>query len=299
MRVSRGMGIMSKAKMPKAKMLSKGGSTNWISGAIKKPGALRASLGVKGDKPIPAKKLAKAAKAPGKLGQRARLAQTLRGFAEGGRVKKFEEGGKVPKTIMENLRQTNPIAAAVGDFTPIVSSVVNAAEYAQHMRNGVKHNDQDSFDQAKWDAAGMIPFAKPAVRLGKGLKYTYEKARDQLRKQVAEASRATNIQNTPDYFSSEEEPNLKPKPKPKNKSPMYPAPADTAAFRAKRDKPKGMKAGGSVNEAGNYTKPGLRKKIVAQVKATATHGTKAGQWSARKAQLVAKKYKDAGGGYRD
>lgn len=57
--------------------------------------------------------------------------------------------------------------------------------------------------------------------------------------------------------------------------------------------------GGSVNEAGNYTKPSLRKRIVAQVKAAATHGTKAGQWSARKAQLVAKKYKAAGGGYRD
>ena len=57
--------------------------------------------------------------------------------------------------------------------------------------------------------------------------------------------------------------------------------------------------GGSVNKAGNYTKPGLRKRIVAQVKAAATHGTGAGQWSARKAQLVAKKYKEAGGGYRD
>ena len=57
--------------------------------------------------------------------------------------------------------------------------------------------------------------------------------------------------------------------------------------------------GGKVNAAGNYTKPGLRKKIVAQVKSAATHGTGAGQWSARKAQLVAKKYKEAGGGYRD
>lgn len=57
--------------------------------------------------------------------------------------------------------------------------------------------------------------------------------------------------------------------------------------------------GGKVNAAGNYTKPGLRKRIVAQVKAAATHGTGAGQWSARKAQLVAKKYKAAGGGYRD
>ena len=59
------------------------------------------------------------------------------------------------------------------------------------------------------------------------------------------------------------------------------------------------KEGGKVNAAGNYTKPELRKRIVAQVKAAATQGTKAGQWSARKAQLVAKKYKAAGGGYRD
>ena len=65
------------------------------------------------------------------------------------------------------------------------------------------------------------------------------------------------------------------------------------------DDRKAYKKGGKVNAAGNYTKPGLRKKIVAQVKAAATHGTGAGQWSARKAQLVAKKYKAAGGGYRD
>ena len=59
--------------------MKKGGATKkWIQSAIKKPGALRKSLGVKGDKPIPAGKLAKAAKAPGKLGQRARLAQTLK-----------------------------------------------------------------------------------------------------------------------------------------------------------------------------------------------------------------------------
>ena len=66
----RGVGEMAKGGM------AKGGK--WIQSAIKKPGALRAQLGVKGDKPIPAGKLAKAAKAPGKLGQRARLAQTLK-----------------------------------------------------------------------------------------------------------------------------------------------------------------------------------------------------------------------------
>lgn len=53
-----------------------------------------------------------------------------------------------------------------------------------------------------------------------------------------------------------------------------------------------------VNEANNYTKPEVRKKIVAQVKGDAVQGTAAGQWSARKAQLVAKKYKAAGGGYK-
>ena len=58
--------------------MKKGGSTSkWIQSAIKKPGALRASMGVKKGEKIPAKKLAAAAKKPGKMGQRARLAQTL------------------------------------------------------------------------------------------------------------------------------------------------------------------------------------------------------------------------------
>ena len=48
---------------------------------------------------------------------------------------------------------------------------------------------------------------------------------------------------------------------------------------------------------GNYTHPYLRKKLFLQIKAIKTHGTKAGQWSARKAQLLAKKYKQMGGGY--
>jgi hypothetical protein len=88
------MGDIRSSKMPTAKtvqrtddpnevqMYKTGGKAakSWIAGAIKKPGALRASLGVKGDKPIPAKTLAKAAKAPGKMGQRARLAQTLKGM---------------------------------------------------------------------------------------------------------------------------------------------------------------------------------------------------------------------------
>jgi hypothetical protein len=54
-----------------------------------------------------------------------------------------------------------------------------------------------------------------------------------------------------------------------------------------------------VNEAGNYTKPELRKRLFNQIKGAAVQGTAAGQWSARKAQLLAKKYKAAGGGYRD
>jgi len=54
-----------------------------------------------------------------------------------------------------------------------------------------------------------------------------------------------------------------------------------------------------VNAAGNYTKPELRKRIFNSVKAAAIVGTGAGQWSARKAQVMAKRYKAAGGGYRD
>lgn len=51
-----------------------------------------------------------------------------------------------------------------------------------------------------------------------------------------------------------------------------------------------------VNEAGNYTKPTMRKRLFNQIKA-GTKGGNAGQWSARKAQLLASRYKKAGGGY--
>ena len=71
----------------------------------------------------------------------------------------------------------------------------------------------------------------------------------------------------------------------------------------RKDKPQDVtmfKEGGQskVNQAGNYTKPGMRKKLFEQIKSSATQGTGAGQWSARKAQLLAKKYKAAGGGYK-
>ena len=56
--------------------------------------------------------------------------------------------------------------------------------------------------------------------------------------------------------------------------------------------------GGKVKESGNYTKPSLRKRIFNSIKAAAVQGTGAGQWSARKAQLMAKRYKAAGGGYK-
>jgi len=70
------LGATKMAKKGSTVAKAKGGK--WIQKAIKKPGALRAQLGAKPGKPIPAAKLAKAAKAPGKLGQRARLAQTLK-----------------------------------------------------------------------------------------------------------------------------------------------------------------------------------------------------------------------------
>jgi hypothetical protein len=61
----------------------------------------------------------------------------------------------------------------------------------------------------------------------------------------------------------------------------------------------GGEAKSKVNEAGNYTKPGMRKALFESIKGQAVQGTAAGQWSARKAQLLAKQYKSKGGGYRD
>ena len=60
----------------------------------------------------------------------------------------------------------------------------------------------------------------------------------------------------------------------------------------------GGKVKSKVNEAGNYTKPSMRKSLFESIKAQATQGTAAGQWSARKAQLLAKKYKEKGGGFK-
>lgn len=88
MRASRGMGDIRSSKMPKAKtkarrdntdftQYAKGGKT-WIQDAIKKPGSLRKALKVKSGEKIPASKLASVAKKSGKIGQKARLAKTLR-----------------------------------------------------------------------------------------------------------------------------------------------------------------------------------------------------------------------------
>jgi len=58
------------------------------------------------------------------------------------------------------------------------------------------------------------------------------------------------------------------------------------------------KAKSSVNAAGNYTKPTMRKALFESIKGRAVQGTAAGEWSARKAQLLAKSYKEKGGGYK-
>jgi hypothetical protein len=59
-----------------------------------------------------------------------------------------------------------------------------------------------------------------------------------------------------------------------------------------------MKTKSTVNSSGNYTKPGMRKRMFESIKA-GTKGGNPGQWSARKAQLLANNYKKAGGGYKD
>ncbi len=61
--------------------------------------------------------------------------------------------------------------------------------------------------------------------------------------------------------------------------------------------PPKKKSKSTVNKAGNYTKPTMRKRLFNKIKA-GSKGGKAGQWSARKAQMLAKQYKAAGGGYK-
>ena len=65
----------------------------------------------------------------------------------------------------------------------------------------------------------------------------------------------------------------------------------------KKKSPEKKKAKSRVNEAGNYTKPTMRKSLFNRIKA-GSKGGKPGQWSARKAQMLAKQYKDKGGGYK-
>lgn len=68
--------------------------------------------------------------------------------------------------------------------------------------------------------------------------------------------------------------------------------------KLKKMRKKAAKKASRVNESGNYTKPGLRKRIFERIKA-GSKGGNAGQWSARKAQMLAKQYKAAGGGYKN
>jgi len=76
------------------------------------------------------------------------------------------------------------------------------------------------------------------------------------------------------------------------------AAAYASGYREADKKAKGGQTKSRVNEAGNYTKPSMRKRLFESIKAGGKGG-KPGQWSARKAQMLAKRYKDAGGGYRD
>ena len=77
-------------------------------------------------------------------------------------------------------------------------------------------------------------------------------------------------------------------------------PKPKTARRKDGDKFTKFKDGGEsrVNEAGNYTKPGMRKSLFEKIKAGGKGGAP-GQWSARKAQMLAQQYKKAGGGYKD
>lgn len=106
----------------------KNGGRNWIKDAIKKPGALRKSLGVKKGETIPAKKLDKAAEAPGKLGQRARLAKTLKSM----KTAKKNGGGVGLTVVINDKGQQQPQGA--NPMTPRATPVpMPSAQPPAHM----------------------------------------------------------------------------------------------------------------------------------------------------------------------
>ena len=72
----------------------------------------------------------------------------------------------------------------------------------------------------------------------------------------------------------------------------------TATKRKSSARKPAKKSKSRVNEAGNYTKPAMRKRLFSRIK-SGGKGGKPGQWSARKAQMLASAYKKAGGGYKD
>jgi hypothetical protein len=84
---------------------------NWIAGAVKHKGALRKELGAKPGQPIPKAKLANAAKAPGKEGKRARLAETLEGMHGKQAAPKHD-----PKTMSYAAGKKEPVKTDRGDF---------------------------------------------------------------------------------------------------------------------------------------------------------------------------------------
>lgn len=106
---------------------------NWIAGAIKKPGALRHSLGVKAGHKIPAGKLATAASKGGKMGQRARLAETLKGFKHKGK-----EMGHMHKHAMKMLQHVAKHAMHAIDGLH-----KEHAKHMDHMMKGHAHKESD------------------------------------------------------------------------------------------------------------------------------------------------------------
>jgi len=192
-------------------------------------------------------------------------------YKKGGKVKKFEEGGKtLAEQAKEKIAEYNSSNSGVSstDAVPFVEAMGGKDKYG--IGGGGKAGfrkklDEDTDISAYLEGGGFKPKTGnfQGKIMGGGVSLNKRFNGGGLAKQAATA----------------------------------------IAMKEAGKKPKKMAAGGKtkskVNAAGNYTKPELRKRIFNSVKAAAIVGTGAGQWSARKAQVMAKRYKAAGGGYRD
>jgi len=158
MKKQSGMEMLRKAFQSKEKKHKK----FWIAGAIKKPGALHSQLGIAQGKKIPAKTLARAGKKGGKLGRRARLAQTLKGF--------HSKKRKLGTEKWENLYEKETVKKRKMIKTPKSTMVKEHSHLVGVLNRGKKSELQKEEEKQEKELAGYKRAKRSKKKLQKKVK---------------------------------------------------------------------------------------------------------------------------------